>query len=340
MNFSAAHHVREGGVSPHDFILITDQLSYKKNLNPLTLLTVVISIFLSDVRSDLAYLEFITQPPCIMYGSTVLTRGVVRCSGAWLLVHHLSALGTFMESSQWAGRAWGTFQVKVSRLQKKCSSFKVGRHQKVQVGHVCRCVCRCLAYLWMKLLKGWQISRESSHVPKHRHFSCNAGTSIYRSQFTLLTCEMPFLVCGAGNKVKVSELLSELVRHATLFWTSKMSLGDGLLLLKTELLRKYSAKTSCSGFFARSGGQHHHVSQAALGDCHGTGAAGNKPLAHPPWPAPAEPFLSLYDSAARVPSLLHGVKPKPEWYILQSLPRTLEKCNQVKQRERTSKWTF
>lgn len=105
MNFSAAHHVREGGVSPHDFILITDQLSYKKNLNPLTLLTVVISIFLSDVRSDLAYLEFITQPPCIMYGSTVLTRGVVRCSGAWLLVHHLSALGTFMESSQWAGRA-------------------------------------------------------------------------------------------------------------------------------------------------------------------------------------------------------------------------------------------
>lgn len=82
MNFSAAHHVHERGVSPHDFILITDKLSYKKNLSPLTLLTAMISIFLSDIRSDLAYLEFITQPPCIMYGSTVLTCGVMWCSGA------------------------------------------------------------------------------------------------------------------------------------------------------------------------------------------------------------------------------------------------------------------
>lgn len=56
--------------------------------------------------------------------------------------------------------------------------------------------------------KGWQILWESACVPKHRHFSCNTGTAIYRSQFILLTCEMPSLV---------SELLSELVRYATLF---------------------------------------------------------------------------------------------------------------------------
>lgn len=106
-----------GGVSPHDVILITDKLSYKKNLSPLMLLTAVISILLSDIRSDLAYPEFITQPPCIMYGNTVLTRGVLRCSGAWLLMHHLSAWGTFMESSQQAGKAWGTLQVNAEEMQ-------------------------------------------------------------------------------------------------------------------------------------------------------------------------------------------------------------------------------
>lgn len=36
------------------------------------LFTAVISIFVSEVLSDIACLEFITQSPCIMYGNSLL----------------------------------------------------------------------------------------------------------------------------------------------------------------------------------------------------------------------------------------------------------------------------
>lgn len=90
------------------------------------LFTAVISIFISELLSDIACLEFISQSPCIMHGNPQLMchRASVQCPGpaaSQEFVHSLQQLPT--DRSQQPGKALRTFQRAVFRFQEKCSYY-------------------------------------------------------------------------------------------------------------------------------------------------------------------------------------------------------------------------
>lgn len=96
------------------------------------LFTAVISIFISELLSDIACPEFITQSPCIMHGNWLLMchSASVQCPGpaaSQKFVHALQQLPT--DRSQQPGKALWTFKVPGFRFLKKCSYYSQWPHK-------------------------------------------------------------------------------------------------------------------------------------------------------------------------------------------------------------------
>lgn len=105
------------------------------------LFTAVISIFISELLSDTACPEFITQSPCIMHGNPLL-----RChsdcavpAASHEFVHTLQQLPR--DRSQQPRKALRTFKMPVFRFQEKCSYYSQWPHKSS--GH------QSVVHLWV-----------------------------------------------------------------------------------------------------------------------------------------------------------------------------------------------